>query len=263
MRVYLWAACALLLTLALVAYLVGKRIDRTQGVQLRLGWVFLVVGMRGSGKSLFVARLIADRLRAGVNVVANFTVEGCAFMQSWDDVILAPPGTMVVLDEAHQWARATGRTPDPLADWYVSHARKLGHEVWVIAQHESQIAGFVKNQTNQIVSCHKLVEGRHRAQAWDPATFRKNQARPLWSWWYSPEGAAVKVFNTKELVRPSKVVRRTKAEADLHIERLIDLIEARAAGGTGAHATGRPLDRSDVPCPTDLEDFHSAHVSRS
>lgn len=210
---------------------------------LQKGYVSLVVGLRGHGKSLFVARLIAERLAAGVPVVANFTVVDSPVerMRSWEDAIMAPRGSMVVLDEASGWAGArSGTSLRPAVSFYVSQARKLGHEVWLIAQHENQIAGAVRDQVNEMVLCSRQMFGWHRATSWAPHEFRKKAARPLWAWWYRPAGPAVDVYNTFDLV-PPEVTSKSTHEADMAmILRCIAAIKARDAIVT-AGAAGRPV----------------------
>jgi len=222
--VFLLVACLVVLGVAKVWFSGGKT-----GPPLRPGFMCGVVGLRGHGKSLFVARLIAQRLQGGVNVVANFPVAGGVVrMKSWEDCILAPEGSMVVLDEAHQWARAqAGKSLDPFADWYISHARKLEHEVWWIAQDESQIASSVRVQTNEMVECKRMTSKRHRAASYAPRDFRKAKARNLWAWWYRPVGPATKVYDTMELVRPVEREAMTKAESVARINELIDEIYRR------------------------------------
>lgn len=200
------------------------------GPPLRPGWMCGVVGLRGHGKSLFVARLVAQRLEAGVTVVANFPVTGptAIRMVSWEDAILAPEGSMVVLDEAHQWAEArAGQTLDLMANWYISHSRKLRHEVWWIAQDETQVSGKVRNQTNEYVECKRITAKRHRACAYAPREFRKSKAKALWAWWYTPAGAAIRVYDTYELVRPVEKESMSRTEQVARINALIDTIYER------------------------------------
>jgi hypothetical protein len=136
-----------------------------------------------------------------------------------------------------------------MADWYVSHSRKLGHELWWIAQHETQVASFVRNQTNEYVSCEEWIGGLHRAKSWDPQEFRKAKAKPLWSWWYSPRGAATRVYDTYELVEPV-INERDSAEVKAQKSSLREMIAVinerkRAASATGADVTAtmeKPAD---------------------
>jgi len=228
---YFWAIPVVLAALCLLVLLAGKFLysGGKHGPPLRPGFMCGVVGLRGHGKSLFVARLIAKRLAAGTTVVANFPVAGGVVrMKSWEDCILAPERSMVVLDEAHQWARAqAGKSLDPLADWYISHARKLEHEVWWIAQDESQIASSVRVQTNEMVECKRMTSKRHRAASYSPRDFRKAKAKHLWAWWYTPKGPATKVYDTMELVRPVEREVMTRAESVARINELIDEIYRR------------------------------------
>lgn len=195
--------------------------------RVREGWLTLVVGLRGGGKSLFVARLIAVRIDKGVRVVTNFSCEGAVKMRSWRDVILAPRRTMVVLDEAHVWAGArSGVTLRPAAGWYISMCRHLGHEVWLISQHESQIASAVRDQVNEMVLCSRLGFGWHTARSFAPHEFRKKDARPLWRWRYRPTGRAVEIYDTHDLIPP---VRDRKVTYDTDYD-LIDecIVEIQA-----------------------------------
>lgn len=234
----LWTFAVVALVVLGLLFLVGSLADRKQGVKFRPGWMCGVVGLRGGGKSLFVARLIATRLSSGQNVVANFGVPGSVRMESWEDCIMAPPGSTVVLDEAHQWAKSeAGKSPEPMANWYISHGRKLGHEVWWIAQDETQVAGFVRKQTNEMVEASSWPFGLHRAKSYDPREFRKAKAKVLWSWWYSPRGAAIRVYDTMEFVRPvindrdSAEVKAQKLRLCEMIDELIERREIAAAGG--------------------------------
>lgn len=202
------------------------------GIPLRPGFMCMVLGLRGGGKSLFCARLIAQRLAAGMPVVANFPVVGLTAirMRSWEDVILAPPRSTVFLDEVQNWAGSSSRAGADriIAEWYISHSRKLDHEVWVISQDETLVAPFVRNQVNEIVECRKLIRGRHRAQSFAPKTYGKAKAKCLWAWWYRPEGPAIKVYDTMELVRPVvKAKRPTEDEQVAKINELIDEIYRR------------------------------------
>lgn len=173
---------------------------------LRRGWVTGVVGLRGGGKSLFVARIIAARIKNGQHVAANFPLEGerTHLLVDWLDCARQPPGSTVVIDEAHQWAQAkAGRSMDPEALWYISHARKLEHEVWWISQHESAIPGALRAQTNEMVMAERMAPGWHRASSFAPHEFRKSGVKALWRWWYRPAGAAIRVYDTRSLVRPT------------------------------------------------------------
>lgn len=212
------------------AYSGGKN-----GPPLRRGWVCGVVGLRGGGKSLFVNRLIAQRMHAGATIVANFPVQVLPGSKSefhrmvtWWDVCLAPAGSMVVLDEAHQWAEAVaGRSLDPTAQWYVSHARKLGHEVWWIAQDETQVSSKVRAQTNEMVECREWMPGHHIAKAYSPRTFRKAKAKALWSWRYKPKGAATRIYDTMELVRPVEQEKLDRSAWVRQMNAVIDEIYRR------------------------------------
>lgn len=233
----LWVIPVYALGVVLLILAVGKVIGSggKHGPPLRSGWLCLVVGLRGGGKSLFVARLIAQRLAAGHTVVANFAVhvpEGSpgrfVRARTWEDYILAPRQSMSVIDEGSQWLEASpGKPPDVFASWYVSQFRKIEHECWTIAQHESQIAGFVKNQINEVVECTKKTRSRHRAASYAPHQFRKAKAKALWAWWYQPKGAAIRVYDSLTLVRPVEKPAYTREQAVRRVNELIDIINER------------------------------------
>lgn len=215
---------------ATVAWLVASRIGRKNGkLPARDGYLSLVVGLRRHGKTLFVCRLIHDRLSAGLPVYANFTVSGGAHkMESWRDVILAPRGSVVVLDECSQWCGSrAGSTMRPAARWYIAQFGKLEHEVYLIAQHESQVAGEVVAQVNEIIECKRMPKQRHRATSYAPQDFRKKDARPQWAWWYDRKGGAVTVYNTLDLVPPERTRKQSHDDDIEMIEECIEIILAR------------------------------------
>lgn len=242
---------------------------RLGGVKFRPGYLTLVVGLRGGGKSLFVARLIAERLSKDVQVVANFTVSDprAIRMRDWEDVILAPYGSMVVLDEASVWAGArAGSSLRPAAMFYVSQSRKLGHEVWIISQHENQIAGGVRDQANEIVSCEKWGFGWHRAKSFAPHEFRKKDAKTIWAWWYRPNGRAIEVYDTLDLVAPERSNRRMNHDDDIDmIERAIAEVSSRRTGPSVDEqvsawlesAAGVPAATDDLPRQGQASEFGS------
>lgn len=214
----------------LVLWLGGRWLVGRSTVKLRPGWLHLVVGLRGHGKTLFVSRLMYERIKAGVPVYANFTVEGAHKIESWRDAILAPRGAMVVLDEASGWAGArAGVTLRVIATWYISRIRHLGHECWVICQHENQLAGAVRDQVNEVVECQRKG-GRHRARSFAPHEFRKKDAKPLWTWWYSPRGKVCAIYDTEDLEPPEASGKNTHDDDMREIRECIEIVKARGRG---------------------------------
>ena len=200
-----WAICIGVFAVFGVLWLASRwvvgRPSRT--VKLRPGYFCLVVGNRGFGKSLFIARLVRERAAAGVPVYANFHIEGAHYIETWEDVIMAPRGAWVILDEVPGWAGArAGQTLRPAAAWYVAQCRKLDHEVTAVAQHERQVAGVVVDLVNEIIECKKLGGGNHRAASYAPHDFRKKGAKPLWSWSYTVRAPAARTYGTLDLIPP-------------------------------------------------------------
>jgi hypothetical protein len=218
-----WIVACVVLGLALLLLAAGRVVGQ-RAPKLGIGWATGVVGDRGSGKSLFVARLIALRLEAGVNVVANFGVPGCSRLLDWEDAIMAPVDSMIVIDEMHQWAGAEGSQALGIAPkWYLAHARKLGHEVWWIAQDEMQVHAQVRRLTNEYVECKEVAPGYHRAASYPRRVFRAKTAKATWSWWYTPKGAATRVFDTNEFIRPTD--QSTKVSSAEWVERINIMID--------------------------------------
>jgi hypothetical protein len=201
-------------------------------VKLRPGWLCLVVGGRGQGKNLFCSRLIHARLEAGIPVYATFEIDHpLAFkVRTWRDVLLAPRGSMVLIDEGSGWCGArAGATLRPLAMFVISRIRHLFLEVWIIAQHENQIAGGVRDQINEIIECKELVKGRHRATSWAPHEFRKKAANKLWSWHYTVKGSPTWLYDTHDLEPPERS-RSLKHDDDYDvIDECIEILRARRA----------------------------------
>jgi hypothetical protein len=248
----MWLVAGFVAVVFAVLLLGGKATGGKAAPRLRVGWTCGVVGLRGHGKSLFVMRLVAARIKAGQLVTANFSLDPVSIggrtdqvrrALDWSDFMLAPEGSTVVIDEAHQWMPAiAGKTLDPRANWYVSHSRKLGHEVWWVAQHEDQVAGAVRKQTNEYVECKRYPFGRHRACAYAPHQFRKAKVRPLWAWWFQPKGAASSVYDTYELVRPD-----SKNDPDGSINAVIDAIYLRRGLDLGGDPSAAgPVDPASV-----------------
>lgn len=197
-------------------------------VRVRVGYLTLVVGLRRQGKTLFVCKRASDAIAAGRIVYANFAIEGGHLIETWRDVILAPRGALVLLDEVHQWCPArAGSSLRPAAGWYVAQCGKLDHEVYIIAQHENQVAGIVRDQVNEIIECKLHPLRGHRASSYAPHTFRKKAARPLWTWYYSHKGGAAKVYDTKALVPPEASRGQNVAEDLEMIVECIEIIKRR------------------------------------
>lgn len=210
----LWGLCWLLL---------GRK-----QIGVRVGYLSLVVGLRRHGKTLFVCKRAAAQVAAGIPVYANFAIEGGQLIESWRDVILAPRGSLVLLDEVHQWCPArAGSSLRPAAGWYIAQCGKLDHEVYIIAQHENQVAGIVRDQVNEVIECKRHPLRGHRARSWAPHEFRKKKARHLWQWYYSHKGGAARVYDTKALIPPESS-RGMRADDDIAmIEECIAIIKQR------------------------------------
>ena len=88
------------------------------------------------------------------------------------------------------------------------------------------------------MSCEEWIGGLHRAKSFAPHEFRKSKVKPLWAWWYSPRGAATRVYDTMELVRPVINDRDSPEvkEQKLKLGGLIDRIMVERHGVPGAPA---------------------------
>lgn len=227
MKDLLWTLGIGMLIACVVLWLAARLLVGRRSVKIRPGFLCMVVGLRRHGKTLFVCRLAHERIKAGIPVYANFTMDGAHKIESWADVCLAPRNACVILDEVSGWAGSrAGQSLRPLVRFYISQCGKLDHEVYIICQHETQVAGEVRDQVNEIIECKRFARGRHRASSYSPHEFRKKNARPLWSWWYTPKDGAAKIYNTKDLVAPAR--RQTSFDEDYDtIDELIRTINAR------------------------------------
>lgn len=144
---------------------------------------YLVHGKKGNGKSLICVGKIRDALLAGKPVATNLDLHLDKLLPSGvrkvtcyrlpdrpsiDDMRAIGRGSdevdestygLIVLDEMATWMNArnfSDKARQPLLDWFV-HSRKLGWDVFFIAQNPSQIDKQVRESLIELsVSCKRL-----------------------------------------------------------------------------------------------------------
>lgn len=145
----------------------------------------VITGNLGQGKGIVAAYLASLYYRRGLRVAANYPLN-TEFMSSGSDnpvtVIPAMPRTedlellgrgcpenektrfgALFLDECATWLNTRGfarKDRLPLIDWLI-HSRKLGWDVYLIAQHEDMIdSQIIKAMGAKIIRCRRLDELR-------------------------------------------------------------------------------------------------------
>lgn len=172
------------------------------------GRVSLVVGRMGSGKSLWIMTRVYRHLKHGGTVASNFHVENphergeVIQFHGWDELARLPAGVLVVLDEVHLYApsRQGYRLPE-VAAWYMSMARKLGHEVMLATQHERRVTSSLLLQVHEIVRMQSWPGRWHRARVYDPDSMGKGN-KPIYVAWLRRANKVTALFDTFELIKP-------------------------------------------------------------
>ncbi|HFP4490134.1 TPA: zonular occludens toxin domain-containing protein, partial [Escherichia coli] len=145
----------------------------------------VITGNLGQGKGIMAAYLASLYYRRGLRVAANYPLN-TEFMSSGSDnpvtVIPAMPRIedlellgrgcpenektrfgALFLDECATWLNTRGfarKDRLPLIDWLI-HSRKLGWDVYLIAQHEDMIdSQIIKAMGAKIIRCRRLDELR-------------------------------------------------------------------------------------------------------
>lgn len=123
--------------------------------------MLLVVGRRGSGKTLFAVKLAVQRMRAGFPVYANFEILDvftglrAGRIEDWEQVYDLN-GATVIIDEANSWipSRKWDATPMKALKKF-AESRKDSCELVFTAQHEERVDKVVRELADWIVICNR------------------------------------------------------------------------------------------------------------
>lgn len=244
---------------------------------MRPGWVGLIVGRMGQGKSLFAMWRVRKSLQYGCPVITNFHVETGAHpdavvlqYNSWESLLrvladrvveairtgVEPRPALVVMDEAHLFAPASGQVLPSIARYIMSHARKFFVEILLITQHESRIAASVRDTVAEVVEVKRKSRTRFRATTWEPETFRKLNARPMWAQRYALKPEIISLYGSWELLRPDE-----HADKDGVIQQILDRIEAAKNGLENAFEEVLEAVQEHLPAQVDASAARQAGLS--
>lgn len=149
--------------------------DRTSGR------VIGVVGRMGSGKSYFAVRMAHNRMRAGAQVVTNFSMTLPAELagkwrqfNGWEQ-FAELEDCVVIIDEAHLYAPSSQHLHFPMiARFKLAQARKFGLDVYWISQHEDRVNRTLRDLTNMIYVCRSFFDGKYfSANGYEPEKLRR------------------------------------------------------------------------------------------
>lgn len=233
----------------------------TQGRPTKVGFVTGVVGLRGQGKSVFAMSQVLQYLKRGGFVVCNFDIKGypgqTARFEGWTSLAellveraIKGEKTIVVMDEAHIYAPASGQVFPKLANWVMSMLRKFNAEFMWITQHEKRVASGLRDQTNEMVGVKKLTRHWFRARVYEPEAFRKHDAQPLYTLRYRLSQKVMDSFDSWEIIMPDE-------DTD-ELGLISDLVARLRAGGVSAEPAP---DGSASTIPDEWADFDNAFSS--
>lgn len=116
-----------------------------------------VVGLPGSGKTLWATNRLIQAKRRGRDTIANFhSRTGMWEFGLWLDIVNRG-NCLAVIDEAHMWfsARSWGKTQQAELSYFQQH-RKEGIDLLWIAQHQDRVDVAVREVTAFIWKVRKL-----------------------------------------------------------------------------------------------------------
>jgi hypothetical protein len=175
------------------------------------GRVCGVVGLMGTGKTLYCVREAHRRLRKGQKIATNFTLDlpekykgQWVQFDGWTQIAQLR-GCTVIVDEAHLYAPALNGFKLPVeARWAISMCRHLRCDVFWITQHPSRVAASLRDLTGELIQCRKVLFWHH-ARGFQPEEFGK-KGKYLWACWYRPGRKLAALYDTMELIRPAAEV---------------------------------------------------------
>jgi len=139
--------------------------------------IFGVVGRPGAGKSYFLTHAALTAMGRGREVVANFSIEGAGRVDSWEEIMTAPRGALVLIDEFQLlWPSTTGhKAPMPVKAW-LSQVRHLDQTIIWASQSEKDVGRFVRDRSRGIWLA-KAARAVHTYKLFDPDCIHRRDAR--------------------------------------------------------------------------------------
>lgn len=123
--------------------------------------MYLIVGRRGSGKTLLATEMAIGRMRKGERVYANYAIEDVerglrsGVIYSLLDCLTLNSCTVVV-DEANLWtsSRQWSKIPaEVLSSW--AQSRKRGLSFIFTAQHEERVDKIIRELSDWVLLCER------------------------------------------------------------------------------------------------------------
>lgn len=226
---YSWGFVVAALFVAALCGLLGLLMRASsQGARVfQEGHVTGVVGRKGHGKTLFSVHEMLRHVGTPIRCRECSAVEGKAVrhagfiatngglkvpggkdhlyrhVESWNDLLDLPHGTLVVIDEAHLWAPATNNTSLlPHVRWLLSQCRKLHIEIMWVSQRESRVTVGLRDQTDELAICRKSYLRQMKVSFYEPEMARVKGEKALWVYRYRVTKKLAAAYDTYELLKP-------------------------------------------------------------
>lgn len=161
--------------------------------------IIFIDGGLGSGKSLTAVWLAAQEAQKGRAVYANFPCTFATRVTSWDEVVRIRAGVFL-WDESHldidgrRFMKNVNVTP------WLTQTRKLGVDLIVISQDFGQVDTRLRNLTDLLIRCEKLLEGGRRGTRFVVVDVFNARITSRSVLWHAPELYAL--YDTYALVLP-------------------------------------------------------------
>jgi hypothetical protein len=146
------------------------------------GWI----GRPGAGKTYTLTERALVARKRGVEVFANYPIDGC-WLFTPEQLLDLPPG-LIIIDEAHLWfsaRQAMSLPPSWLAE--MSQTRKNGWNLIWSAQHEARVDRVIRDITNWMwLTTAWFKHNGHplffKTTSWEPEFFRNERRKMVTKW---------------------------------------------------------------------------------
>lgn len=228
------------------------------------GKVVGLVGLMGSGKTMFAVKEALRRMAKGVDVYTNFTmdVEHLGYPGKhyklgpsiWDEIAVLTDA-VVIIDEAHVAAPSHQHINFPMiARTAMAYARKQGLDVYWISQDEERVNKTLRSLTNKIGLCERTLFGGFVVRFYEPKDFRKVKARPIDRRRYKLDLGIARCYDTKEQILVDDYALRNDPSAD-RVRAIQSALRTPASASAGggpsasevAAAAPEPASKSSDP----------------
>ena len=137
-----------------------------------------VVGRMGGGKSYFLALAASTCRKQGRAIYANYELEGASRYHSWQELMMVPKKSVILMDEVHLWWPSEAWRCPPEIMAFVSQIRKQGITFFWASQHEEFVAKRLRRLTFGYWKCEHFRRG-HRYTLFDGVGYGTAKAQRL------------------------------------------------------------------------------------